>query len=206
MLDGPVEGIKWFFVDRAVSVGPQGNGVLIAGKELSVESLAVEATDSAGVAGIAIVVEFPEIVPQILLETGNFGIDAAIDFGDVAGLVDGKSGIGGLVGAVDADEKQDALTAERIAAFDVLVLEFDDLGIEVRFVAVDGELLGWQGRAVAGVFDEKEGGFHLAGDGFLIGDDNPRDAAVGFQSCTNLLELLILLLELFDLPLGVLWT
>ena len=202
MLDSPVDGIKRFFVDRAISVRSEGNGVLITGKELSVESLAMEAADSAGVPGIAIVVEFPEILPQILLEAGNLRGDAAVNFGDFARRVDGKSGTRGLVGAVDADKKQDALPAKRIAAFDVLVLEFDDLRVEVRFIAVDGELFSRQSGAVAGVFDEEEGGFHLAGDGFLVGDDNPRDAAVGFQSGANLLKLLILLLELFDLPLG----
>ena len=61
---------------------------------------------------------------------------------------------------------------------------------------------GGEGGAVAGVFDEEERGLHLAGDGFLVGDQDSGDAAVGFQTRADLFQLLIFLLELRDLLLG----
>jgi hypothetical protein len=199
---GLIERINGGFIDGSVAVGAEGDGVHVAEEELAVEAFAVESADSAGVAGIAIVVEFPEIVPEIEFGFGDFGISTAIDFGDSAGLVDGEAGIGGLISAVDADEEHDALPAEGIAGFDELILEFHDLRVEVGFVAVDGELFGGKLRAIAGIFDEEESGFELAGDGFLIGDEDAGDAAIGFEAGANLLKNLILLLELLDLPLG----
>jgi hypothetical protein len=198
---GAVHGVEGFFGDGSVAVGAEGDGVGVAGQELAVKAFAVHAADSACVARVPVVVEFPEIVPEIEFEAGDLGIDAAVDFGDFARLVDGETGAGGLVGAVDAHEEHDALAAKRIVLLDVLVLELNDLRVEVGFVAVDGELFGGQGVAGPVVFDEQQGGRHFSGDVFLIGDEDARDAAIGFEAGADLLELLIFLLELLDLPL-----
>ena len=130
--------------DVQAAVGVEGEGVELVGVERHPHALALRDAHAARLAVRLVVGQLPEVGPQLALEVAGVRVGASVDVGDFARRVDAKTLFRRLVLPVQPGEQRQAVAAERVVVLDEVAVEFDDDGVDVCDVAVDGEPPGRQ--------------------------------------------------------------